>query len=138
MRKTVSAPHQVASNVRKFASELARSPELQSKLGHVHAWYAVRLADGTWTFGPSKFVGYPDNTAKKYLETYQTNADGRETEHALRRWFSEVDLESRLGRELIAALEEFLARWGRKPRSGSRISVISDESEYGSAPNKPD
>ena len=64
MRKTVSAPRQVASNIRKFAAELAENPELQSMLGHVHAWYALRLADGTWTFGPSKFVGYQENTAK--------------------------------------------------------------------------
>ena len=135
MRKTVSAPRQVASNIRKFAAELAENPELQSMLGHVHAWYALRLADGTWTFGPSKFVGYQDNTANNYLETYQETADGRATEHALRRWFSEVDLESKIGRELMEALEEFLARWNRKPRRGIRISVMADESEYRAPPS---
>ena len=127
MRKLVSAPGQVALNIRKFAQEAAESRELQSKLGLVHAWYALRLPDGAWTFGPSKFVGYPDNTAKKYLETYQTNADGRKTEHALRSLSSEVDLASRLGRELTSALEGFLHQWGRKARSGARISVVSEE-----------
>jgi len=125
MRQPVTSPDQVAANIRRFAEEVARSPELQAKLGHVHAWYALRLDGGGWSFGPSKFVGYPDNTARRYLATYRNEADGRRTEHALTDWFSPIDPGSRLGIELMEALRSFLARWDRVPRRGARISVVS-------------
>lgn len=134
MRKIVSSPQEAAANIRRFAEEVGRSPELQSKLGQVHAWYALRLPGGSWAFGSSKFVGYQNNSARKYLDTYQTNADGRETEQALGRMSQEVDSTSRLGRELTRALEEFLHQWGRKSRIGARIRVISEEPELAIVP----
>jgi uncharacterized protein (DUF433 family) len=127
MRRLVSSADEVASNVRRFVEEVARSPGLQSKLGHVHAWYAVPVAGGSWIFGPSKFVGYVDNTAKDYLKTFKTKADGRETERVLKGLSVEVDLTSALGRELARALEQFMGQWGRRPRSGTRISTVAQE-----------
>lgn len=129
MRKLISTVEHAAKNVRTFAAEVSKSPDLQSKLGHVHAWYALRLSDGRWAFGPSKFVGYQDNTAKGYLRTYQTNADGRETERVLRDLSAEVDPASRLGRELADALENFLSQWGRRARRDYRIRLISEKPE---------
>lgn len=139
MRQPVTKPDQVIRNVRRFADELAANPNLKANLGHVHAWYALRLEDGSWTFGPSKFVGYPDNTAEEYLNTYRDDADGRKTEQALARWFSPVDPASRLGRELMEALTAFLAQWGRAPRNGARISVVSESPEIDAVPvSRPD
>jgi uncharacterized protein (DUF433 family) len=127
LRKLVSSRDQVASNIRRFASEIAGSAEMQSRLSQVHDWYALRTADGAWAFGPSKFVGYRDNTIKRYLENYRTIANGSETEQALEAWSIEVESASRLKRELTSALEKFLDRWGRKPRRGSQIRLVSEE-----------
>jgi uncharacterized protein (DUF433 family) len=135
-RKLVSSPEQAASNIRRFNDEVGKSAELQSKLGQVHVWYALRLPSGNWAFGSSKFVGYEDNTAKKYLETYQDNADGRETEAALESMSETVEEHSRLGRELFSALAELLHRWGRKPRRDARIRILSNESNFGIVPRR--
>ena len=128
-QKLVSTPEQAATNVRRFAEEVGKSPDLQAKLGHVHAWYAVRIANDRWAFGSSKFVGYQDNTAKRYQQSYQDNADGRETEKALEPLSREVDESSRVGRELKSALEDFLSQWNRKPRSGARIRIVAEAVE---------
>jgi uncharacterized protein (DUF433 family) len=126
MRKLVSSPDQVASNIRRFADEIAGSAEMQSRLSQVHDWYALRLPGGAWAFGPSKFVGYRDNTIKKYLESYRTHANGGETEQALAPLSIEVEPGGRLERELTSALEEFLDQWSRKPRRGRRIRLVSE------------
>ncbi len=126
MRKLVSSREQVASNIRRFADEIAGSAEMQSRLSQVHDWYALQLPGGAWAFGPSKFVGYRDNTIKRYLENYRTLAAGGETEQALDPLSIAVESGSRLGRELTSALEEFLDRWGRKPRRGSQIRLVSE------------
>ena len=135
MRKLVSSAGEATSNIRRFAAEIGESAEMQSRLGQVHDWYALGLADGSWTFGPSKFVGYRENTIKKYLESYRTKANGGETEQVLRPLSIEVASGSRLERELTIALEEFLHRWGRKPRRGYRIRLISEnEPDIGIVP----
>jgi len=137
MRKLVSSAEQVASNIRRFADEVAESSEMQSRLSQVHDWYALHLPGGSWAFGPSKFVGYRDNTVKKYLENYRTRANGGETEQALDPVSIEVEPDSRLERELTSALEEFLDRWGRKPRRGSQIRLVSeDEPDIAIAPKR--
>ncbi len=100
---------------------------MQSRLSQVHDWYALRLPGGAWAFGPSKFVGYRDNTIKRYLENYRTNVNGGETEQALDPLSIEVKSGSRLERELASALEQFLDRWGRKPRRGSQIRLVSED-----------
>jgi uncharacterized protein (DUF433 family) len=127
MRKTVTRREQVAPNIRRFVRELPKNPELQSRLGHVHAWYAVRDPEEGWVFAPSKFVGYPDNTAKKYLATFLKVPDGGRPETVLGRWFSPVKAGTALERELAKALEDFLANWGRAPRRRARISVVTDD-----------
>ena len=125
MRKLVSSHEQVAANIERFTKEIADSPDMQSRLGMVHNWYALKRSGGGWLFGPSKFVGYSDNTIKKYLENYQSEADGGETERALGPLSLAAD--RRLERELALALEEFLDRWGKKPRRGSRVRIVSDD-----------
>lgn len=130
MKKAVTTTiEQVATNIRAFADEVAKNHDLQKRLGHVHAWYALRSAGG-WTFGPSKFVGYQNNTAKHYLDdTYRDGADGRETEHALRHLSDAVDPSSPRGRELAGALEAFLGRWGRRARRDHRIRIVAEQAE---------
>lgn len=131
MRQPVTRRDQVAPNIRKFPGELVGSSDLQTRLGHVHAWYALRDEEAGWIFAPSKFVGYPDNTARKYLESYNDEADGRQTERALAAWFAPVKAGSAVERELMEALTAFLAPWGRVPRKGTRISVVSNDATPG-------
>jgi uncharacterized protein (DUF433 family) len=125
MRKLVTSPGQVASNIRRFSEEIADSPEMQSRLGLVHDWYALSLPNGSWAFAPSKFAGYRDNSIKRYLETYQEGPIG--SEKALEPLSAAVAPGGRTERELTAALEEFLDRWGRKPRRGCQIRTISED-----------
>lgn len=125
----VTQADQVLDNIRRFAEEVERTPELQRRLGQVHAWYVAPADDGSWVFAPSKFVGYRSNSSQHYLATYNVRrgANGGETEARLKQWFDVVDPDTRLGRELSAALVEFLARWERKPREGFRINLLSSQ-----------
>lgn len=127
IRTPVADRVEVVANIRAFVRDVAANPDLQTRLGHVHAWYALQDAEQGWLFGPSKFVGYTNNTAENYLKTYRSGADGRETETVLARWFAPVDPESPLGRELSTALARFLGRWGRVPRRGARISIVAED-----------
>jgi uncharacterized protein (DUF433 family) len=129
MKRLVSSFEQVAKNIGAFADEVAKSPALQSRLGHVHVWYALRVEGGNWTFGPSKFVGYSNNTAREYLRTYKEQADGGETEQVLSTLSAPVDPASARGRELAAALETFLSQWGRRARRDHRIRVVAEQAE---------
>ena len=136
MKRLVSSVQQAAMNVQRFADEIAASPEMQSRLRRVHHWYALRLPAGTWAFGPSKFVGYRDNSIKKYLQTYREN-NGGETERALVPLSVAVEPGSRIERELTSALEEFLDRWGGKPRHGSQVRlVVEDEPDIAIMPKR--
>lgn len=133
MPKQTLAKHSenVVSNIVRFEKELSLSIELRTRLGHAHAFYAAKDSTGAWKFAPSKFAGYQDNTAKKYLASAGKKgaADGRETERHLAKWFAETDSESRFGRELFSHLEAFLARWGSRPRKGARINILESDLE---------
>lgn len=127
MPRLVSTREQVVANIRKFEAELNRSTELQARLGQVHSWYALKTAEGRWLFGSSKFIGYENNSAKKYLETADQTTDGRETERLLEAWYSPVEPSSRTARELQSELAAFLSQWNRKPRKDARISVVIED-----------
>lgn len=119
---------EVLLNIGRFAGVVAASGDIQERLGRVHAWYAVRAANG-WAFGPSKFIGYRKNNADQYIRTStaEGGAHGGTTERELRKWFTAVDLQTPLGQELLAALRDLLRTWGRTPRAGVRISVLWSE-----------
>lgn len=129
----VSSVDEIVTNIRKFEHELGRDARLPERLSYVHAWYAVRSDHGGWSFGPSKFVGYRNNTAADYLRNSgpQGSAHGGKTETRLTNqfaeWFGRADPGTALGRELVQALRTFLQRWGRLPRGGVRINVPRSE-----------
>ena len=134
MLMRVSHPSQAAANIRRFVEEVDHSPEMQSRLSQVHDWYALRVGPERWAFGPSKFVGRRDNTIKKYLETYREGPIG--SEKALDPLSIAVEAGSRLERELISALEGFLARWDRKPRRRCKIRIVSEDESAILAPKR--
>ena len=131
----VSNVGQAAANIRRFTEEIQTSAEMQSRLSLVHDWYALRLGLDRWAFGPSKFVGRKDNTIKKYLETAGEGPIG--SEKALAPLSIALESGTRLERELIGALEEFLARFGSRPRSECKIRIVSEgEPEVTLAPGR--
>lgn len=116
---------EVQGNIRRFRQELQSHVPLIKRLRQARAWYALHDVSG-WIFGPSKFVGYKDNTAEQYLETSGRSgeAHGGATERNLAKWFSEVDPKSGRGRELFSALEEFLSEFGQVPNEVARINML--------------
>jgi hypothetical protein len=52
--------------------------------------------------------------------------DGRRTEIQLQQWFTAVDPESQLGRQLSSALYGFLAGYGKAPSTKMRINVPNE------------
>lgn len=127
MNPLVESIPQVLDNIRRYNDEIAGSKPMQDRLSLHPAWYAAKDAAGEWRFAPSKFVGYRANSARDYLETYDTGGDGGKTEKALERLLPpSLDDEGREGKELHARLSEFLARFAKLPRKGARITVVQE------------
>ena len=124
MSQITTTSQQAIRNILRFASELEASADLQDRLSYARAWYAHRAADGTWKFGPSKFIGYQNMTAAEYLD--DNPRDGRRTEKQLAQWFSEVPAGSDLYQDLNDQLVAFLAIYGKLPSTKIRISVPAE------------
>ena len=123
MLKMISSLNEAIANIFKFEAELESSLDLQGRLAYARSWYAVKFDDGKWRFGPSKFVGYQDMNAKTYLEAADNDeSDGRRTEAQLQTYFVDWGTSD----ELNAALVSFLARFGKKPSTKARISILRE------------
>jgi hypothetical protein len=138
MSKLVSTVAQVIENIRTYNEALGAFADL---MPFNRAWYAMPAGSG-WLFGPSKFVGYQESTAEKYLQSEysaerhgrvdpnDTSADpldGRITERALRRWSERIEEGHPHYEELHTALNELCARFGKKPNALARISIVRSE-----------
>ncbi len=125
----------VVAAIHRFPREVATSVELANRLAFARAWYAVRSDDGSWIFGPSKFIGYDNLDADTYL-SWSERLDGRRTEAQLRKWFVRADPSSPTHAELTNGLSTFLSRFGKAPSTMMRINVLPeplDETEDASA-----
>jgi len=103
----------------------------------VWSWYAVKdQHSGEWKFAPSKFVGYQNASAERYLVESGTEGDfdGRIIERVLKQWFETPETNSKLQRELAEALRSFLATFGKAPGARARVSVPA---EYVSRTDRP-
>jgi uncharacterized protein (DUF433 family) len=111
-------------NIMRYQTELLSSPALQDRIRKVRSWYVEQDAEGNWLFAPSKFTGYRSLSAAQYLQESGGSGlrDGRDTEHVLKKWYEVVDPNTRLGRELLTALREFLATMGRVPNKLARLN----------------
>lgn len=131
MRKPVliSNKAQALDNIHRFQKEVDRSKKLQARLAYARAWYTGFEEDGSYCFGPSKFIGYRNLSAEDYLPG--DGLDGRLTEHRLAQWFTEIDPSHILYEPLHDELQEFLASYGKTPSSAMRINIpiaVLDES----------
>ena len=110
-------------NIVRYQAEVGTEPELARRMKFVRAWYAVRSDDGTWIFGPSKFIGYAGNPANAYLSK-PDHSDPRQREAILKAWFDVVPPAAPLRAELADALRRFLNAHGHSgPRKNAWICV---------------
>lgn len=120
----------VLDAIRQLNSELPNHPELADRLGLVHAFYVLEEENQEPLFGFSKFVGYENLTAKKYLNIYN-DLNGLNTEHSLKTWFDEVKKGTPQYDRLYSALESWLGQFGKRPRGGDtqkvRIMIVKPE-----------
>ena len=119
--KLITNEAQALDNIQRFNDALERSPGLQSRLAYARAWYTGFEADGSYTFGPSKFIGYRDLSADDYLAG--DGLDGRQTEHRLAQWFVEIGPDHIAYEPLCEQLHDFLAAYGKAPSSAMRINI---------------
>jgi uncharacterized protein (DUF433 family) len=124
--KTVTSFDEVIDNIAKYQVTVRDNEEMRRRMAMVWSWYAVkdRHTDG-WKFAPSKFIGYHDPSAKRYLAEsgMEGDFDGRITERILSQWFATPEPNSKLARELTEAFRTFLAGFGKAPGARARINV---------------
>ena len=127
--KMATSFQEVIENISKYQDALRQNEEIRRRVAMVWSWYAVKDEhSGGWKFAPSKFIGYHDPTAKRYLAELGTlgDFDGRITERVLSQWFAPPEANSKLERELAEALRAFLAGFGKAPGARARINVPAE------------
>ena len=110
----VSGLAEAKANIDRYERELAKSKELQAIMSYAKQWHGYLASDGSWRVGPSKFVGYVNNTAAAYLRLHRQR-DGRRTERALSTWFDTIDPGSAAYEDITAAVLRLFAKYGRAP-----------------------
>jgi len=124
---TVTSPEEVIENIRRYQKAIAQNSEIRARVAMVQSWYAFKEDQShAWKFAPSKFIGYRDAKADRYLAESGKDGvfDGRVTERVLSEWFMVPEPGSKLERELIDALRTFLAGFSKAPGARARISVL--------------
>lgn len=119
----VDSLDQALENIACYQDEVQKEPRLTKGMTRVRAWYAHRSDDGTWLFGPSRFIGYAGGNTEAYLSE-TLNRNSLQTEAVLREWFDIVPPATPLGAELADALSRFCKTHGHSsPRRDARICV---------------
>lgn len=129
----VTSLQEVIENIDKYQNALHQNAEIRRRVAMVWSWYAVRNEQSGWKFAPSKFIGYHDPSAKRYLagSGLEGEFDGRISERVLSQWFATPEADSKLERELFEALRAFLAGFGKAPGARARINVPADSIAVG-------
>ena len=134
----VTSLTEVIENIKKFSRELASYEDgdsdryvdyVMENMSHYRAWYAYKdEKTGTYLFAPSKYIGYQDRTANKYVETY-AYMDGRKTEKILSEWFEMLDESEEdfdfLNRKLLTVF----SATGKTINALFRINVLKREED---------
>lgn len=130
MSKLVTSLDAALAGIKTLNDSLDEYPELVERLGQAHAYYVLERPDGEPLFGFSKFVGYQDMTAEKYLNNYR-DLNGHNTEAVLSNWFEEVRPGSSSYSKLFGQLSAWLSEYGKRPRAGEhqqvRLMVVRPE-----------
>ncbi len=123
--KLASDVSEVAKNVGIYNAAV-ESGRLRTIIAYVRHWYAIKEVDGTWSFGPSKFIGYSGITSEIYQKKHE-QLDGRVAESALKDWFVELPIGGALETALRQELRRFIARHGKSLNQLARIHVLKSD-----------
>jgi len=119
--EVVESYAEVIENVRRFNEDLVALEEdaaedLAGLLGYFRAWYYI---EEIHMVGPSKFIGYKNMTAARYMEL--ETLDGRQSEQVLSRWFMPLS-DITVGADFIEMLvSDLLGNHGKVPSKRSRM-----------------
>lgn len=131
----ISSREKLEGRIREYN---LHAKDMAERMPYNRSWYAVRVGR-EWLFGPSKFVGYDNLSARQYLDNpVAEGIDGRVTEGVLQQWSELVEQGHPKYEELRLALSEFFARLGKKPNSLARISVVRSKNQEVSPETFPD
>ncbi len=141
MAVLINSISQLRNNIRSYNKLVAKDPGLAALMPFNRSWYADQT-DAGWLIGPSKFIGYQE--PERYLlnrysrerrgrvDTRDESAepiDGRITEGILRRWSQLVERGDPRYDELHTVLNELCAKYGKKPNTLARISIVKSSEE---------
>jgi uncharacterized protein (DUF433 family) len=129
-KELISTLEQAKANIDRYERELAKSKELQAIMSYARSWHAYPAHDGSWRVAPSKFVGYPNNSAAAYLRS-QRERDGRRTERALSAWSDTIEPGSATYEDVTKTVLQLFAQYGRTPNRRLRVSVLNPERASG-------
>ncbi|WP_313292048.1 hypothetical protein [Rhizobium rhizoryzae] len=118
----VTTPEQVIENIHRYNKHCHLFKDLMPR---ARAWYALK-SGGEWLLAPSKVIGYQDLKPKEYLarNKKETPLDGRITESVLQNWADLIEEGDPRYEQLHNVLNGMCAKYGKKPNSLARISVI--------------
>lgn len=125
-RGPVADANAAKDNIRRFERELLAHPAMADVLAYARSWHACRNEGGNWILGPSKFVGYENNSGDAYQKNHNED-DGRVTERNLSHWFKPVEPGTALHGELTGVLRRLFARYGKTPNKLTRINVLQSD-----------
>lgn len=130
---TVKSFEEAAFQIRRYANGIADSPQLSALMRRHRAWYAIKDEDGSWLFGPSKFVGNAEVDPDTFAGD-EARQSGGETERILGEWFQPVPQETPLYRELKQAFDVFANRFGKSANRAWRVSIAKPEFSHETQP----
>lgn len=112
---------QIVKNAVTFNDALKKNiDEIINLLSNFRQWYYIEEIDD---FAPSKFIGYKNMTAEKYINNHTKTMDGRETELVLKKYFTKLEYNSCKDIELRFKLSDKIEKYGKKLRKNAIISV---------------
>lgn len=120
----IDSVDEVISNVKRFNNDLDSCELIISRLSSFRHWYYIEEFD---LFGPSKFIGYKNNTAEEYkkgtLGEY-CYMNGTETQPILSKLFEDIyNVDTDKAYILHEKLESFLGNYDKKPNKRAIIYI---------------
>ena len=111
-RGVVNDSDEAAKNIHRYNAEISteEGEELALLMPYARSWYAIKLENGAYMFGPSKFIGYVNNDAKAYMN--HKGADGRKKEARLQSISTLIEAGHPDYFDLSKTLSKFLGSFG--------------------------
>lgn len=114
--RLVKSMEQAKASIARFNADLPNAPRLNERLTYNRAWYYDPDSD---LVGPSKFIGYANMTASRYVEGW--SFDGRQTEPVLLKvGFTVLEQGSPEEAHVRAKVEALCAKYGKRPNDIAR------------------